>query len=793
MELRRRVVPPKRYEPELSDGERYMPTVRKALFRPPYVDFNPHLPPAAFPTLDEPVRTLSEVDLGTELGEPCQHLPATQSESTARDLGGLQQGPSSSHLPATPFVAMENHTWNAGIYPHNPGYFQSLANLESGLSQEEFDWNMQEMETSDEDENNGQRKSRPSVARTRAPQWNRLAPIHRIEIIQSLLAEGKTEEQATGALGLSAEDWQETVAWDHYRCKVDSKEESRITTMQDEVNSLLLDREGMGFTSINSTTYQALLGHHLAAFTTGKMDFSTTSKRDLVNAQNLLKSRSLPLSLVGQWVEPYVGTPKVAEKDRPQITVELEEEQEHAINDMGQERVRQNTARLKIMNTSGEELKVAKGRPPVRRKYVQLNDETPSARPKAIPIGQTLKKTSSNLPFLKLDSPLLHQPRQIRRPGSTIANNKTVDVQDVLQASSKLDVVTLNTLPVSKDLAQPTSLPISTAMPRADTMKDVDSMTIVVQPKRTWSGTAKPGRTTFFPNASLQTPVEETSTHKMWRTASGNPIVSRQSSEALERLRIESMKYSGKSVAVSSEPGKVNISSTPADIQDIVKQKNPKQLAVGVSKVPITASKERVRRASNTSITTKSSTATVIIPTAKPKDRSTPATPDLPSSESSTRSPMATRKPSRYRDGFTNATSPTDSVTGNRASNQQAEAMRPETNGLYSSVYELSQDRATNLKTDNMPDYPALAPGLHTTQRPSLGLSEKKQAVRRQSAQSFPPQLIPSDSQNGSGRDSRAESVGFIASSIEITNKLCQNLEGRRPGKHLANRYSQDH
>ena len=184
MELRRRVIPPKRYEPELSDGERYMPTVRKALFRPRYVDFNPHLPPAAFPTLDEPGRTLSELDLGTELGEPCQQLLPTQSESTARGLGSLQQGSRSSHSLATPFVAMESHTWNAGIYPHNPEYYDSLASLQSGLSQEDFEWNMQEMETSDEDENNRQ----PRTAFIKASQRNIIIPPKLTNISAALIS-----------------------------------------------------------------------------------------------------------------------------------------------------------------------------------------------------------------------------------------------------------------------------------------------------------------------------------------------------------------------------------------------------------------------------------------------------------------------------------------------------------------------------------------------------------------------------------------------------------------------------
>ncbi|MCJ1395055.1 hypothetical protein MMC18_007936 [Xylographa bjoerkii] len=758
MELRRRVVPPKRYEPELSDGERYMPSVRKPLFRPPYVDFNPHLPPAAFPTLDGPVRTLSESNLVVELGEPWQHLLPTQSEPTAQDSGNLQQRPQSSHPPVTPFVVMEDHMWDAGIYPHNPEYFQSLASLESGLSQEELEWNMQEMETSDEDEDSGERKS----------------AFMKAKIIQGLLVEGKTKEQATGALGLSTEQWQDTVAWDHHRLRMENKEETRIATMQDEVNSLLLNRDGMGFTSINSTTYEALLSHHLAAFMTGKMDFSTTSKRDLVNAQNYLKSRGLPLSLVGQWMEPYVGIPIVVEKHRSQITAGSGEGQEHATKDIGQESMPQDTVGLRAMNTSGEELVATKGRSPVRRKYVHLDDETPSARPRAIPTGQAMKNISSNLPSLKLNNLTPHQPHQMRRPGSITTNTKNT----VMQEPSKPDVFTSNTSLVAKDLAQPTNYPASTALPQSDTVEDLSSMTIVVQPKRTWSGTAKPGRTTFFPNATLHTPVTETSIHNMWKTPSGNPAVSKQSSEALERLRIESMKYSGRSVAGLSEQAGVNNASASAGIQNIVKRNNPQQLAVGASNAPSTAPKEKTRRVSTTSSTTRSSTASTITPTPTPtpRDRSTPATPDLPSSGSSTRSPMATRKPSRYRDGSMNAASPTDSITGRRTSNPQAVPVRTQSVTLYSSVYELS-------KTDERSDHLESAPGLHMIRRSSTGPLEKKQTVSRQSTQPISPQPIPADSQIGSRRGHKAESAASMSSSIEVAENITAKSGGKAPRK----------
>ncbi|MCJ1404516.1 hypothetical protein MMC11_007742 [Xylographa trunciseda] len=772
MELRKKVIPPKRYEPDLSDGERYMPSFRKPLFRPPSVDFNPHLPPAAFPTLDEPVRTLSELDLETELGGPSQDHLSTQTEPLAQDLEGIQQQSSPSHSTTTPFEAMVNHTLNVGVYPHNPKYYQTLASLESGLSQEEFEWNLREMETSEEDEDNEQRKSAFMTAK----------------IIQSLLAEGKTKEQAMNALGLSTEHWQETVAWDNHRLKVERKEETRIVTMQDEVNSLLLDRDGRGSTSIDSTAYEALFSHHLAAFMTGKMDFSTTDKGDLVNAHNYLKLRGLSPSLVGQWMEPCIGIPTAAEKDSSQIILEPRERQEGANNEISQKSVRNDNVGLKATNKSGEYLVTAKAprgtkeRSPVRRKYVHLDHETPSARPNAISIGQAMN-TSLKLPSLKLNNPTPRQSDQTRRPGSIITNTKNVVTQNVMQESSNRDILAPSISSVVKNLAQPTLVSTSTIVSNSDPVEDLSSTTIVVQPKRTWSGTAKTGRKTLFPDGTLQTPVGETPTHNMWMTASGNPVVSKQSSEALERLRIESMKYSGRSARGFQEQNEVNDASTPADVQNVARKKNPKELAVGVSRVPNTAPHEKIRRASTTSSTTKGSPGATIASTTTPTDQSTPATPDLPSSGSSTRSPMATRKPLRYRDGLSGATSPTESITGRRISNERAVPARTEKAGLYSSVYQLGKHMASDPTTDGRPGYQMSAPGLDTSQRSNQGPPEKRQAVRRQSTQLIPAQLIPADTCNRSRRSSLAESVGSIANSIEIAKNVVPKAGGKAPRK----------
>lgn len=121
MNLRKFVKAPKRYEPELDDApheERYMPTVKKPLFRAPVIEYNPYLPPAAFPTLDKPRPDLSETPKCTsELGslnpnqplsknvEPRHSKPADQS-----GLGNEIRGQSDSRLFSSPVRHLEPAT-----------------------------------------------------------------------------------------------------------------------------------------------------------------------------------------------------------------------------------------------------------------------------------------------------------------------------------------------------------------------------------------------------------------------------------------------------------------------------------------------------------------------------------------------------------------------------------------------------------------------------------------------------------------------------------------------------------
>ena len=95
MELRKKIRAPKRYEPEISDApyeSRYIPSGdSKPLFHPPFIEYNPHLPPAAFPTLDSPVPAKSDRHRERSLGKDAEKdvQPHDVGNSTPLDIGEM--------------------------------------------------------------------------------------------------------------------------------------------------------------------------------------------------------------------------------------------------------------------------------------------------------------------------------------------------------------------------------------------------------------------------------------------------------------------------------------------------------------------------------------------------------------------------------------------------------------------------------------------------------------------------------------------------------------------------------
>lgn len=173
MQLRKKVNPPKRYKPELKDStfeQRYTPHTDKPVFDIPYVDFNPYLPPAAFPTLDS-----VEVALRQSQGninrnsKPLQNNRSDEHDFPDISSDNNSEPPSFAQMSSPSTRRANGSNPRLVRYPgltendvetdlehsntvHNPTYRENWKILSEHKKRSGTQWNTTEMETSDEDD-----------------------------------------------------------------------------------------------------------------------------------------------------------------------------------------------------------------------------------------------------------------------------------------------------------------------------------------------------------------------------------------------------------------------------------------------------------------------------------------------------------------------------------------------------------------------------------------------------------------------------------------------------------------
>lgn len=144
MELRKKIKRPQRYQPD-HDKHPWESHISNALppaSATPFVDFNPDLPAAAFPTLEQP-----------SIATRCPALSSETARSTVATEGGrsriVQREEAGELLQPTD---TSRESWLASNGPQNQIFMNNLQLLRRDMGKSEEDWVMQEMETSDEEE-----------------------------------------------------------------------------------------------------------------------------------------------------------------------------------------------------------------------------------------------------------------------------------------------------------------------------------------------------------------------------------------------------------------------------------------------------------------------------------------------------------------------------------------------------------------------------------------------------------------------------------------------------------------
>ena len=157
MELRKKVKRPQRYEPELDPrlDPAYTPRSTRPAFPIAFADFNPNLPPAAFPTLDN-----------TKVGVEAKHHQVKRNKSRtsssdhviARDRKSL---PNQLKKRSDPSNDAHHHS-EAGDKGQDGEHDSDMQVLQTEGIYSKEEWFAKEMQTSDEEEELDDRRSEVS-------------------------------------------------------------------------------------------------------------------------------------------------------------------------------------------------------------------------------------------------------------------------------------------------------------------------------------------------------------------------------------------------------------------------------------------------------------------------------------------------------------------------------------------------------------------------------------------------------------------------------------------------------
>ncbi|SLM39204.1 hypothetical protein LPUS_09696 [Lasallia pustulata] len=314
MELRKKVKRPQRYEPETDDAgraERYLPPLNRPVFSVPIIEYNPDLRPAAFPTLDPAQTALSEQDHVVEPSETKSRQQADTVSIVQRPLRQLDSATSrapdqiEARTGITPGIAVEDENRRASNCDDNPVYVRNMQLSQQWSQRTDHDWNIQEMETSDEEE---LQEETIAVSGTEAtivessPAWEDLTVAHRLEII-STLAEHSSRWEAMQTLQLSLAQRREVVVQLARRHQHEIMEHENIASFHHGWMQSLLKGQASSSSILIPDVYRKLLEEHIYQSVGGE-DYSLTTKKELATAKAYLNSAGFAPGLVGHWVEP---------------------------------------------------------------------------------------------------------------------------------------------------------------------------------------------------------------------------------------------------------------------------------------------------------------------------------------------------------------------------------------------------------------------------------------------------------------------------------------------------------
>ncbi|EED21548.1 conserved hypothetical protein [Talaromyces stipitatus ATCC 10500] len=317
MRLRETIRAPSRYEDEceLSPGvsRRRLPRRRRGMAEErciPYVDFNPNLPPAAFPTLDHP-RPAGQGPPSFTQPEP-SHVPSSStSSSSSDDADNAGSVADRHHLDAfklycrdIPPEELDNFVASNG--PQNPQYRRNMALLAREESSD--------LEISEDDDD--QRWVVREEQMPEDPQWHDLPISLQIEIAENML-EHHMLSTVQLLLGLNQDDI-EQLTCNLQRHNEDLEYENLVLEEMraKQLEALMcLDNSDLKKHAVPARLVMASKlwnRAHRVIRKRSKWRYLLCQVGDLLLARKFLSKRGLSMIYAGEWDNQFVAVPSLS-------------------------------------------------------------------------------------------------------------------------------------------------------------------------------------------------------------------------------------------------------------------------------------------------------------------------------------------------------------------------------------------------------------------------------------------------------------------------------------------------
>ncbi|KAL4978443.1 hypothetical protein BDW66DRAFT_158238 [Aspergillus desertorum] len=308
MNLRKTIRLPQRFSPDHFYGPMSQRSLRgDDKKQPAYIDYNPDLPPAAFPTLDRP--PASGYGSDTQQKDNYVDRPEEASRRNIRrsldDLcaltnpEGQREASPTAHVRDIPLDQLENYMASNGVL--NPIWVDNMARMAAAGKDADGDMDMEDTDL----EGMVTRERRSLSAGPRDPTWADLSRRMQAEIFQNLL--GRYSYPAVcRMLGLTADERDDIEDTLEYRREQTEQEDIQLDAMRAKQlrelsrvdNSFRTQKQSyqLVFRKASRQTFRALRD-----FREPDMDFFACRGSELKAAKTFLRKRGIEPKFVGTW------------------------------------------------------------------------------------------------------------------------------------------------------------------------------------------------------------------------------------------------------------------------------------------------------------------------------------------------------------------------------------------------------------------------------------------------------------------------------------------------------------